>query len=98
MHENRETSETPAVNQAGRRRRLKPHGPHVRLRGVGLRHSTDEPFEQRRNLSAESEEGRPRIKENTVQSDTYPTQSGERVSQGLSGVRRAIRLAATHPR
>src|ERR1035437_3656477 len=31
-------------------RRLRPHGPRVRLRGVTLRHSTDESFEQRRNL------------------------------------------------
>ena len=31
-------------------RRLRPHGPHVRLRGVGQRHSTDESFEQRRNI------------------------------------------------
>ena len=37
--------------------------------------------------SAESEEGRLRIKENAGQSNTCPTQSGERVSQGLSGVR-----------
>jgi hypothetical protein len=51
MHENRETSETPAVQprqQVGGRR-LRPHGPHGRLRGVTLRHSTDESFEQRRN-------------------------------------------------
>lgn len=40
---------------------------------------------------AESEEGRPLIKENTHQSSTLPTQSGERVSQGLAGVRRAAR-------
>jgi len=40
---------------------------------------------------AENEEGRPLIKENTVQSCTYPTQSGERVSQGLGGVRKAAR-------
>ena len=30
-------------------RRLRPHGPRVRHRGVTLRHSTDEPFEQGRN-------------------------------------------------
>ena len=39
--------------------------------------------------SAESGEGRPLIKENAGQSNTYPTQSGERVSQGLAGVRKA---------
>ena len=37
--------------------------------------------------SAEVGEGRARTKENIVQSNTSPTQSGERVSQGLSGVR-----------
>jgi RNA-directed DNA polymerase len=37
--------------------------------------------------SAEVGEGRARTKENIVQSSTSPTQSGERVSQGLRGVR-----------
>src|SRR5436853_3930465 len=41
--------------------------------------------------SAESEEGRPLIKENVHQPNTYPTQSGEGVSQGLAGVRKAAR-------
>jgi len=40
---------------------------------------------------AESEEGRPLIKENTHQSSTLSTQSETRVSQGLAGVRRAAR-------
>jgi RNA-directed DNA polymerase len=40
---------------------------------------------------AENEEGRPLIKENTLQPHTYPTQSGARVSQGLAGVRKAAR-------
>jgi hypothetical protein len=39
----------------------------------------------------ESEEERPLIKEITPQSNTSPTQSGERVSQGLAGVRLAAR-------
>lgn len=42
-------------------------------------------------LLAEAVEGRRRPKENDAQSSTGPTQSGERVSQGLSGVRRAAR-------
>jgi RNA-directed DNA polymerase len=37
--------------------------------------------------SAEVGEGRVRTKENIAQSNTSPTQSGERVSQGLRGVR-----------
>jgi RNA-directed DNA polymerase len=40
---------------------------------------------------AESEEGRPLIKENTPQPHTRPTQSGASVSQGLAGVRKAAR-------
>jgi RNA-directed DNA polymerase len=35
----------------------------------------------------EAGEGRVRAKENIAQSNTSPTQSGERVSQGLRGVR-----------
>ena len=41
--------------------------------------------------SAESEEGRPLIKENAGQPNTYPTQSGKGVSQGLASVRKAAR-------
>jgi RNA-directed DNA polymerase len=40
---------------------------------------------------AESEEGRPLIKENTLQLSTHSTQSEARVSQGLAGVRKAAR-------
>ena len=46
---------------------------------------------------AESEEGRPLIKDNIHQSSTLSTQSGIRVSQGLAGVRSQhlrLRLAA----
>lgn len=42
-------------------------------------------------LSAEAAEGRQRPKENVEQPSTSPTQSGNRVSQGLIGVRRAAR-------
>jgi hypothetical protein len=47
--------------------------------------------------SAEPGEKRVRAKEHIVQPNTSPTQSGERVSQGLSGVRAAT-LLVTHPR
>ncbi len=40
---------------------------------------------------AESGEGRPPIKENAGQPNTYPTQSGKGVSQGLAGVRKAAK-------
>jgi RNA-directed DNA polymerase len=43
------------------------------------------------SLSAESGEGRPLIKENAGQPSTHPTLSGDRVSQGLAGVRKAAR-------
>jgi retron-type reverse transcriptase len=41
--------------------------------------------------SAEAGEKRARTKENIIQPNTSPTQSGERVSQGLNGVREAAR-------
>jgi RNA-directed DNA polymerase len=41
--------------------------------------------------SAESGEGRPPIKENAGPPNTYPTQSGKGVSQGLAGVRKAAK-------
>jgi hypothetical protein len=44
-----------------------------------------------KRLSAESEEGRPLIKENAGQPHTYPTQSGKGVPRGLAGVRKAAR-------
>ena len=40
---------------------------------------------------ADSEEGRPLVKENTHQSSTCSTQSEARVSQGLAGVRKAAK-------
>jgi len=44
-----------------------------------------------RKSLAESEEERPLIKENAHQPNTHPTQSEERVSQGLARVRKAAR-------
>ena len=93
MHENRETSETPAVQ------------PDSRAVGKGLGRTayTDVPEESHDGIVpmnhsnkderslAESEEGRPSIKENAGQPHTYPTQSGKGVSQGLAGVRQAAR-------
>src|SRR6266446_6659361 len=93
MHENRETSETPAA-QPGRR--SAGEGPSHKARAyvseeshngiVPMNHSNKDG-----KLSAESGEGRPLIKENARQSNTYPTQSGKGVSQGLAGVRKAAR-------
>jgi RNA-directed DNA polymerase len=44
--------------------------------------------------SAEAAEGRAQAKENDVELNTYPTQSGIRVCQGLGGVRRAALIRA----
>src|SRR5207247_3967693 len=44
-----------------------------------------------REPSAENEEEMPLIKENAGQPNTHLTQSGERVSQGLAGVRKVAR-------
>jgi hypothetical protein len=75
MHENRETSETPAA-QPGRRSAGEGSGHTARVyvseesyRGVvPMNHSNKDGIS-----SAESEEGRLRIKENTLPFDTYPT-------------------------
>src|SRR5262245_8488533 len=72
-------------------RRLRPHGPHARLRGVTQRNSTYEPFEQRHETVGGEWGGKAADKGNAGQSSTYPTQSGNGVSQGLAGVRKAAR-------
>jgi hypothetical protein len=78
MHENRETSEIPVANLShrtagegsGRTARMYVcEGSHRGI--VPMNHSN-----QDRTTSAESEEGRLRLKENTFPLDTYPTQSG----------------------
>jgi hypothetical protein len=78
MHENRETSETPAAKPGsravgeGNSRTARMYVPEESHDGiVPMNHSNKD----RRPL-AESEEGRPSIKENTFPSDTYPTQRG----------------------
>ena len=78
MHENRETSETPAVE------------PDSRSAGEGLGHTARAHVCEESHCgivpmnhsnkdevsSAESEEGRLRLKGNTFPFDTYPTQCG----------------------
>jgi hypothetical protein len=78
MHENRETSKTPAAN-LGDRSAGEGSGHTARMHVseeshcgiVPMNHSNKD-----RSSSAESEEGRLRIKENTLPLDTYPTQRG----------------------
>ena len=101
MHENRETSEMPAGHEAsrpageGERHTARAHVSEESDSGiVPMNHSN-----QGGQALAESEEGRPLIKENTHQSGTHPTQSGARISQGLAGVRQAEGcFAARDPR
>src|SRR6516165_433392 len=89
MHENRETSVTPAVQPDSR----------SAGEGSGRTARTDVPEESHDGIVpmnysnkdkrplAENEEGRPSIKENACQPHTYPTQSGKGVTYqgGLTG-------------
>ena len=93
MHENRETSETSRPNQERDRS-------EKAIRRTADRHVSEESdravvpvnlSNKEEQSSAETGEGRARAKENIVQSNTSPTQSGERVSQGLRGVRQVAR-------
>src|SRR6201988_977845 len=93
MHENRETSETPAGKPDGRSAG-EGSGRTARVYVCEESHSGVLPMNHSNKdtkTSAESGEGRPLIKENAGQSNTYPTQSGKGVSQGLAGVRKAAR-------
>jgi hypothetical protein len=93
MHENRETSETPAAQSGstsageGPGRTARMHVPEESHSGVlPMNHSNKDG-----KPLAESAEERPLIKENARQPNTYPTQSGNGVSQGLAGVRKAAK-------
>src|SRR5215471_607482 len=93
MHENRETSEMPEAILCdrpageGRSRTARVHVFEESDSGtVPMNHSN-----KGGQPPAESEEGRPLIKENTHQLSTHSTQSEARVSQGLAGVRKAAR-------
>src|SRR4051812_48741035 len=90
MHENRETSRVSDFrrepNRSGKMQNRTPD--------MHAREESDHailPVNQPNNEglpSAEVGEGRAWAQENIVRSHTSPTQSGERVSQGLSGVRK----------
>ncbi len=91
MHENREISRAPRSGQDRGRSEQVPS----RTSDTYALEESDRaivPMNQPNKEgqpSAEVGEGRARAKENIVRSHTSPTQSGERVSQGLSGVREA---------
>jgi len=101
IHENRETSETPAAKPGGR------------TAGEGLGHKPRmhvieesdsgivpmSPSNKDGKLYAESEEGRPLIEENTHRPYMHPTQSGASMSLRLASVRKAsTTLRRHHPR
>jgi RNA-directed DNA polymerase len=93
MHENREASSTSHTHQ-GRDRSAKvishKAGMHVEEESDRAVLPMNQP-NKGESTSAEAGEGRARTKENIAQSNTSPTQSGERVSQGLRGVRQAAK-------
>src|SRR5213595_492468 len=93
MHENRETSEMPAARKWCRTAG-EGHGRTARVYVTEESDSGILPMNHSNKDGkplAESEEGRPLIKENACQPNTYPTQSEKGVSQGLAGVRKAAR-------
>ena len=76
-YENRETSETPARNRC--RSAGEGSGRTARVHVCEESHCSIVPMNHSNKdggPSAESEEGRLRLKENTLSSDTYPTQCG----------------------
>jgi hypothetical protein len=93
MHENRETSERPAVKPDSRSagegdsRTARGYVSEESHNGLVPRNGSNND----KTSSAESGEGRPLIKENASPPSTHPTQSGKGVSQGLAGVRKAAR-------
>jgi len=91
MHENRETSRAPRSGQ-DRGRSEQAQSRTSDMHAVEESDRVVLPMSQPNKEgqpSTEVGEGRARAKENIVRSHTSPRQSGERVSQGLSGVREA---------
>jgi len=78
MHENRETSETPVAKPGGRSAG-EGSGHTARMHVCEESHCGVVPMNHSNQdgaSSAENEEGRLRLKQNTLSSDTYPTPSG----------------------
>ena len=90
MHENREISSTPWSDDQGRSAKAINRNPDVYV--LEKSHCAVVPVNQPNNEgqpSAEAGEERAQMKENIVQSHMHLTQSGDRMSQGLDGVRKA---------
>jgi hypothetical protein len=100
MHENRETSQTPAA-KVSRRTAGEGLGHTARMYVceesdsgiVPMNHSNKDG-----STSAESEEGRLLIKENTLHSTRTRPRAGQCVSHGWRGCGQAARLAVIHLR
>ncbi len=90
MHENRETSAAPG-KAAGRSEKAQSHNADMNATEGSDRGIVPVKQPNKEGISAEVAEGRPRGKENSVEPNTSPTQGGERVSQGLRGVRQVAR-------
>jgi hypothetical protein len=93
MHENREISGASRPDY-GRDRSAKAQSHNADMHALEKSDCAVLPVNQpnKGDISlTEVGEGRARTKENSVRSNTSPTQSGERVSQGLSGVRQAAK-------
>jgi RNA-directed DNA polymerase len=90
MHENRETSSVPV--EAGRSGKVNSRKPdRYALEESDCAVVPEKQPNQGVRTPAEVVEGRAQTKENAAQPGTSPTQGGERVSQGLGGVRQAAR-------
>ena len=92
MHENREISITPSLAEEGRSAKAINHNADMHV--LEKSHCAVVPVNQPNkgaNALAEVGEGRAQMKENTVQPNMHPTQSGKCMSQGLDGVRKAAR-------
>jgi RNA-directed DNA polymerase len=92
MHENREISSTPRSQDRGRS--VKAINRTADMHVLEKSDCAVLPVNQSNNeeqSSAETGEGRAQTEENIIQSRMRPTQSGERRSQGLDGVRQAAR-------
>src|ERR1700694_4580755 len=93
MHENREISRTSRTNH-GRDRSAKVISHNADTHALEKSDCAVVPMNRLNKVeqsSTEAGEGRARTKENIAPSNTSPTQSGERVSQGLNGVRQVAR-------
>ena len=92
MHENREISSTPSPVSEGRSAKAinRTADMHVLEKSHRAIVPVSHP-NKAAQAAAEGGEGRARMEENIAQPHMRPTQSGERMSQGLGGVRKAAR-------